>query len=342
MRIKKWTTALGVVGTLTFALAGCSPNVSTSTTSGSSGASGSDALVGQPGETYYMVTFLSGIEYWKGVYAGMQEAAKYLHVNTVYTGAPQYDINQEVTTLDQVIAKKPAGILLTAINAQALTPAINQAIAAGIPVIMFDSDAPQSNRYAYLGTSNEEAGQIAAKYLGQQLGGHGQVAIVSTPGELNLDQRVQGFKEEMQKDFPGIQIVAEENGNSDQIKTAQVTSALLQKYPNLSGIFATEADEGTGVATAVKEANKTNSLKIVSFDTDKATLQEIKDGEITATIAQGTWNMGFWGLMDAFMIHHNLLHPVSNWQQANVDPVPPSVDTGVTVITKKNVDFYLN
>jgi ribose transport system substrate-binding protein len=340
MKMKKWMIGLSAVGALTFPLAGCASN-STTATANTSGGSGSGSLSGSPNETYYMVTFLSGIEYWKGVYAGMQQAAKDLHVNTVYTGAAQYDINQEVTTLEQVIAKKPAGIMVTAINAKALTPVINQAIAAGIPVITFDSDVPDSNRYAYLGTSNEEAGQNAAKYLGQQLGGSGQVAIVSTPGELNLDQRSQGFQEEMKKDYPNVQIVAEENGNSDQIKTAQVTSTLLQKYPNLSGVFATEADEGTGVATAVKEANKTSAIKIVSFDTNKSTLQQIKDGQVTATIAQGTWNMGYWGLMDAFAVHHDLLHPVSNWKTAHVDPVPPSVDTGVTVITKDNVDFYL-
>jgi len=329
---------------LTLTLAGCSTSNSSNNSTSGNGASGGSAAVafkGSANETYYMVTFLSGIEYWKGVYAGMQAAAKDLGVKTVYTGASQYDINQEVTTMQQIIAKKPAGILVTSINAKAMTPVINQAIAAGIPVISFDSDAPDSNRYAYLGTSNFEAGQKAADYLGQALNGKGQVAVVTTPGELNLDQRTQGFTSEMKAKYPNVQVVATENGNSDQIKTAQVVSALLQRYPNLSGIFADEADEGTGSATAVKEDNKTGSVKIVSFDTDKSTLDAIQGGTITATIAQGTWNMGFWGLMDAFTIHHDMLHPVANWQTAHVDPVPPSVDTGVTVITKSNVNAYL-
>ena len=330
---KKWAASIALTGVLTTVIGLSVP--------ATSWAAATSPLQGSHSETYYMVTFLSGIEYWKGPFAGMQAAGKLLNVNTQYTGGPQYDINQEVTVLQQVIAKKPAGILLTSINAQALQPVINQAIKQGIPVISFDSDSPNSNRYAYLGTSNQEAGSIAAKYLGKQLNGKGQVAVVTTPGELNLDQRAQGFEAEMKTDFPGIQVVGVENGNSDQIKTAQVTSTLLQKYPKLSGIFATEADEGTGVATAVKEAHLTGKVKIVSFDTDKATLQQVKAGEISATIAQGTWNMGFWGLMDAFMVHHDLLHPVSDWKTANVDPVPPSVDTGVTVITKQNVGYYL-
>jgi ribose transport system substrate-binding protein len=344
--MNKKTKKLGLISAaavgLALTVAGCGTTSggSAGTTSGSAGAS-AGSFHGSSNETYYMVTFLSGIEYWKGVLAGAQAAAKDLGVKVVYTGAPQYDINQEVTTMQQVIAKKPAGILVTSINAQAMTPVINQAIAAGIPVISFDSDAPDSNRYAYLGTSNFEAGQKAADYLGKTLNGQGQVAVVSTPGELNLDQRTQGFESEMKAKYPNVKVVAVENGNSDQIKTAQVVSTLLQKYPNLSGIFATEADEGTGAATAVKEANKTSSIKIVSFDTDKATLDAIKSGQISATIAQGTWNMGFWGLMDAFTVHHDLLHPVANWQTAHVDPVPPSVDTGVTVITSQNVNAYL-
>lgn len=337
--VKKTALMLAAAALAAFALVGCSASAGSASAKSAGGSK--LAFQGSSNETYYMVTFLSGIEYWKGVYSGMQAAAQDLGVKTVYTGAPQYDINQEVTTLQQVIAKKPAGILVTSINARAMTPVINQAVAAGIPVISFDSDAPDSHRYAYLGTSNYEAGQRAAAYLGKTLDGKGQVAVVTTPGELNLDQRVQGFKDEMAAKFPNVDLVAVENGNSNQIQTAQVTSTLLQKYPKLAGIFSTEADEGTGAATAVKEANMTGSVKIVSFDTDKATLDAVQSGLITATIAQGTWNMGFWGLMDAFAIHHDLLHPVANWKTAGVDPVPPSVDTGVTVITKANVGAYL-
>lgn len=339
--MKKLSAVAGAAAALALVVTGCSTSSSSQANTTTGNSTSGASFHGSQNETYYMITFLSGIQYWKGVYAGMQAAAKDLGVKTVYTGAPQYNINQEVTTMQQVIAKKPAGILVTSMNAQAMTPVINQAIAAGIPVISFDSDAPNSKRYAYLGTSNVEAGQKAADFLGAQLHGSGQVAVVSTPGELNLDQRVQGFESEMKAKFPGVKVVAVENGNSNQIQTAQVVGTLLQKYPNLGGIFATEADEGTGASTAVQEAHKTGAVKIVSFDTDTATLQAIQHGQITATVAQGTWNMGFWGLMDAFAIHHDLLHPVANWQTAHVDPVPPSVNTGVTIITKSNVNAFL-
>ena len=83
---------------------------------------------GSKDEKYVMVTFLSGIEYWKNAFKGMEEAANNLGVKAVYKGADQYDINQQVTVLEQVIAQKPDGILVTCINPDALKAPINKAI----------------------------------------------------------------------------------------------------------------------------------------------------------------------------------------------------------------------
>jgi ribose transport system substrate-binding protein len=115
MKMKKTlaliTSTLLVGGAL---LTGCGNSAQPNST-----ASTGSPLVGSKNEKYVMVTFVSGIEYWKGAYSGMQDAAKNLGVTTEYTGATDYDINQEVTVLDQVIAQKPAGILLTCINPDA-------------------------------------------------------------------------------------------------------------------------------------------------------------------------------------------------------------------------------
>ncbi|WP_303801161.1 substrate-binding domain-containing protein [Alicyclobacillus macrosporangiidus] len=323
-------------------IAGCgtTSNSPNPTNSGASPTTGTGALAGSASEKYEMVTFLSGIDYWKGAYKGMQDAAKLFGVTTVYTGASNYDINQEVTVLNQVIAQKPAGILLTCINPDALKPSIDKAISEGIPVVTFDSDSPDSNRYSFLATSNYEAGVIAADTLAKLTGGTGDVAILVTPGQLNLQQRAQGFTDTIKQKYPNMHIVAVENGKENQIQSASVTSAILSAHPNLVGIFGTDANAGVGIATAIKEANKVGKVHIVSFDTDKATLDLVKSGVIDATLAQGTWNMGYWGMQFLFELHHNLLHPVSDWKAAHIPPLPPNVDTGVSVVTKQNVDFY--
>jgi ribose transport system substrate-binding protein len=315
---------------------------SSGTASSSSDSSSQSPFVGSKDEEYYMVTFSSGIEYWKGCFKGFEDAGKQLGVKTTYTGANQYDVNQEVTVLEQVIAKNPAGIAVTCINPDALAAPIKKAKDAGIPIVTFDADSPSSGRYSFLATGNKAAGAMAADYLGKELNGKGKVAICTLPGQLNHEERVAGFKETMASKYPDIEIVSTVNGKADQTIAATMMSGVLQANPDVNGIFASDATSGVGVATAVKEAGKVGQVKIVSFDTDKGTLDLIKDGTITASVAQGTWNMGYWSMMFLYTLHHDLVNPVDGWKDKNINPLPPSVDTGTNMVTKDNVDaFYI-
>jgi ribose transport system substrate-binding protein len=315
---------------------------SSGTASSSSDSSSQSPFVGSKDEEYYMVTFSSGIEYWKGCFKGFEDAGKQLGVKTIYTGANQYDVNQEVTVLEQVIAKNPAGIAVTCINPDALAAPIKKAKDAGIPIVTFDADSPSSGRYSFLATGNKAAGAMAADYLGKELNGKGKVAICTLPGQLNHEERVAGFKETMASKYPDIEIVSTVNGKADQTIAATMMSGVLQANPDVNGIFASDATSGVGVATAVKEAGKAGQVKIVSFDTDKGTLDLIKEGTITASVAQGTWNMGYWSMMFLYTLHHDLVNPVDGWKDKNINPLPPSVDTGTNMVTKDNVDaFYI-
>jgi ribose transport system substrate-binding protein len=151
---------------------------------------------------------------------------------------------------------------------------------------------------------------------------------------------VEGFKDTLEKDYKNLKLVQVCNGKSDQAEAAKVLSALLQAHPNIKGIFCTDATSGVGAATAVKEANKTGQVKIVSFDTDKGTLDAIKSGIISASIAQGTYVMGYQSLNFIYQLKHGLINPVENWKDKNINPLPNFVDTGVSVVTKKNVDSF--
>ena len=297
-------------------------------------------FVGNPKEEYYMVTFVSGIEYWRGCFKGMQDAAKLLGVKAIYTGAPQADVNQEATVLEQVIAKKPAGIAVTCANPDGLKAPINKAIEAGIPVVTFDADSPNSDRYCYLGTSNYNAGAAAARYIGKLLGGQGEVAVSTVTGQLNHEERKAGFVETLAKNYPNIKVVATGNDNNDQTKAATLIAGFLQAHPNLKGVFCTDALGGVGAAAAIREANAIGKVRIVSFDTDKGTLDLIKEGVISASIAQGTWSMGYWSMNFLYNVRHNLVKPVEGWRSKDINPLPGVVDTGTNVVTKTNVDAF--
>jgi ribose transport system substrate-binding protein len=295
----------------------------------------------QGDQTYTMVTFLSGIDYWKDCYRGMQDAAEYLGVKTVYTGTPEFDITAEVRVLEETLAQQPTGILLTVANAEALQKPIDAAIDAGIPLVTFDADSPLSKRYSFVGTGNYYAGVVAARYIGP-LVKSGKVGVVTRPSQGNLAQRTAGFRDTLKAEFKDViledSMIIDNEGSTTV--TATKTSALLQAEPDLKGFFSTSAEAAVGVSQALREASKIADVSHIGFDYDEATLDLIDKGDLGATLAQGTWQMGFWGLLFAYMVRNNKIESVTDWKSAGISPLPPSVDTGVVVIQKDNSKFW--
>lgn len=295
-------------------------------------------LQGDIGETYVMVTFSAGIEYWKSAIKGFEDAATDRNVSVEYRGATQYDSHEQITVLEQVIAKKPAGIAISAINPYELNSTINKAIDAGIPVVLFDSDAPASDANAFLGTNNYSAGVTGAQKMADLLGGKGNVAVITLPNQLNNKERTNGFVETIRKEYPNMKVVAIKDGKGDQLQSEKAAADIIKSYPDIQGIFATEANGGVGIADAAQSLKK--DMKIISFDTDKRTLDKIKEGAISASLAQGTWNMGYWSLQFLFQHHHGNSKLQADRQSKQSAVIPDNVDTGISIVTKENVEEY--
>lgn len=335
--VKKYFSYILIISiTIVLTFSGCSRPITNAGTEKTS-----KTFQGTKAEEYYIVTFLSGIEYWKGCTKGFKEAGDFYGVKTIHTGGIQYDINQEVTALEQIIAKNPAGIAVSCMNPEAFKTPINKAIAAGIPVVTFDADSPESKRYSFLGTGNEYAGEVAARALSEQIGASGgEVVIITLPAQQNHEERVAGFKHALETKYKNLKLVQIGNGKGDEIETAKLLSGFLQAHPKIKGVFCTDATSGVGAATAVQEAGKVGKVEIVSFDTDKGTLDAIKSGVISASIAQGTYIMGYQAMNFLFQLKHKLINPVKDWNKKGINPLPTFVDTGVSIVTKDNVQSF--
>jgi ribose transport system substrate-binding protein len=295
----------------------------------------------QESQTYYMVSFLSGIDYWKDCYRGMQDAAAFLGVEAIYTGTPEYDITAEVRVLEETLAQEPDGVLLTVINPEALKPTIDTAIAGGLPLVTFDADSPLSSRYSFLGTGNYYAGVVAARYLGPKIG-NGKAVVITVPSQGNLLERTNGFINTLQAEFPDAVTGSEyiiDNQNAAQ-KAASDLSALIQAESDIKGVFSSNAEAAIGGAQALREAGMSADVHHIGFDYNEGTLDLIDSGELGATLAQGTWQMGFWGMMSVYMVKNAKIASVSDWQAAGISPLPPVVDTGVVVINKDNSQYW--
>lgn len=295
----------------------------------------------QENQTYYMVSFLSGISYWADAFRGMQDAAEFLGVEAIYTGTPEYDITGEVRVLEETLGQQPDGVVLTVIQADALQPTIDTAIENGTALVTFDADSPLSKRYAFLGTGNYAAGVTAARYIGPLVQA-GKAAVITVPTQNNLAQRTQGFIDTLAAEFPdivsGSQYIVDNQNTSEQ--AASGLSALLQAEPDINAVFSSNAQAAIGAAQALREAGLIESVRHIGFDFDEGTLDLIDNGQLSATLAQGTWQMGFWGLMFVYMVRNGLIESVTDWQAAGISPLPPYVDTGVVVINQENSQFW--
>ena len=106
-------------------------------------------------------------------------------------------------------------------------------------------------------------------------------------------------------------------------------AAALQANKDISGVFCVDGIAGTAGPTAVKEAGR-DDIKVLAFDVDKTVLDMIKSGDIDATVAQGQYNMGYWSMVMLYTQAHELSDAA----------LPEFVDTGVTIVTKDEVDDY--
>ncbi len=288
---------------------------------------------------YVEVLALTTLPYFIDHKAGLEEAGKQFGVKTRFVGPAEYDMNAMISTMEQVTLQKPAGLIVVGFDA-VLKPAIDNAVAAGIPTVTVDADVYGSNRYFFLGTGNVAAGQQGGQVLIDAIGGSGQVVIVTKVGQSNLEERIAGYKQAIDATNGAVELVEVLNDDSDSQKAASAVAAALGKYPDLKGIACVEAAGGVGAATAVKEAGRVGDIKIVSMDRDDNTLNFVQDGTIHASIAQKTALMPYLSVLILKAYNDQRVSITQDDAQAKVLPLPNAVDTGSEVITQDNVSFW--
>src|SRR5437870_334263 len=120
-------------------------------------------------ELYVEVCALTQLPYFIDHRLGMEAAGRELGVRAEFVGPADYDMTAMIATLEQTLARRPAGLLVVGFDA-ALKPAIDHAVESGVPVITLDSDVPGSKRLCFIGTGNYAAGVAGAKALAEAIG----------------------------------------------------------------------------------------------------------------------------------------------------------------------------
>jgi ribose transport system substrate-binding protein len=289
-------------------------------------------------QLYIEVSALGNLDYFYDHKMGMEMVGKELGVRTEYVGPAEYDMNAMVSAFEQAIAKKPNGIVIVGFESS-LNAIVDKAVAQGIPVVAVDGDLPGSKRLAFVGTGNFNAGQEGGKKLASLIGGKGKVAIMTKPGQANLEERIAGYKAALAS-FKDIQIVQIADTQSDPVVAAQAAATLLQKYPDLAGIACVEAAGGSGAATAVREAKKAGKVKIIAMDRGNEVLDGIKEGVISASVAQQTALMPYYAVQILYNLNNSKVAITSNNKAAGVLGIPVVVDSGSVIIDSNNYMYF--
>lgn len=296
---------------------------------------------GHSGEIYIFISTNIKLPYWQAASAGFLQSANQLKVGYEFTGPETYDPGGERTALEYAINKKPAGILVSVADANVLKDTIDKGIAAGIPIITVDSDAPSSKRLFFIGTNNYGAGVAGGKRLAQELKGHGNVVIFTMPSQPNLDERLHGYKDALEA-TPQIKVVQIVDIKGDYQVAFDSTTQFLanDKKQHIDAFVCLEAISGKEVANVLSN-NNVKGRTVIAMDTDPETLDWVRKGVIAATIAQKPFTMAFVGLKMLDNVHHQHLPTLDrDWAHDTVAPVPAFVDTGSAMVDKSNVESF--
>lgn len=293
----------------------------------------------QKEERYILIAANVNLPYWQEAEAGLADAAKTMGVKAEMNGPATFSPKEELDAFQKAVAQNPSGILVSVTSPDMFRAAIDAAVQQGIPVICVDADAPESKRIMFIGTDNFRAGQESGKRMAEILKGHGQVVLVTIPGQFNLDERVRGVNEALKK-YTGIKVAQTIDDKGDPRNAYDGISDLLAKKEKVDGVICLEASGGAGVADALHRVDQTGKIAIVAFDKDPETLEWIDRGAINATIVQKPYIMAYYGVRFADDLHHNTVHEFKDWRSAPADPLPSWVDTGTASVTKDNLAAY--
>jgi ribose transport system substrate-binding protein len=257
---------------------------------------------------------------------GAERTARELgDVQIIWNAPSSADQLKQKEILESFITQRVDGIAISTLNGDYLADTINRAIDAGIPVVTWDSDAPNSKRHAFYGVDDLAAGRILGEEAARLLDGRGKVAVITSIGATNLERRLQGVKESLAQ-HPGIQIVEVYDIKEDPVRCAEIIATGSSRYPDLGAWVAVG---GWPVFTRNALDGLPRHVKFVSFDTIPPAPELLREGKVQVLIGQKYFG---WGSESV-----KLLHQIRNGRM----PEQTVIDSGVDIVTQENVDEYV-
>jgi ribose transport system substrate-binding protein len=272
-------------------------------------------------------------EYWKSVHAGAIKASQELGVELIWKGPLREDDREsQISIVEDLVNRSVKGIVLAPLDDIALRTPVTNATQAGIPVVIIDSDLKGDDYISFVATDNYLGGKMAARCMVDLLKGKGKVAVLRChEGSASTSKREQGFLDEIAS-AKGIQVVSSNQYGGATIETAyQASENLLAPYKTSSntigidGIFCPNESTTFGMLRALQDGGFAGHVRFIGFDSSTKLVEAMEKNQIDALIIQSPFKMGYVGVKT--MVAH-----------LKGEPVEKKIDTGVTLVTKANMN----
>ena len=273
-------------------------------------------------------------EYWKSIEAGamkakLELAAAGTPVTIIWKGPlREDDREQQIQVVENFVGRKVSAIVLAPLDCRALRAPVEEAVKAGIPVVIVDSPLLSSAPISTVSTDNFKGGELGGRRLGELLGGRGRVVMLRCQaGSASSDAREAGFLAVMKAEFPGIELLSTDQYGGVTTETAfRAAQNLMNRFgAKMDGIFASNESTANGVLLGLREAGLAGKVKFVAFDVNDHLVEALIKGDVQGLVAQDPVKMGYLGVLTAVAA---LRH----------EKVAVSVDTGVLIVTRENMD----
>ena len=296
----------------------------------------SSALLLTAADSYTIAVVPKGTthEFWKSIHAGAVKAEKELtaqgtKVKLFWKGPlREDDRDQQIQVVENFTARNVSGIVLAPLDSQALVAPVASAAQAKIPTVVIDSDLKSDKQISFVATDNFKGGQMAGEFLAQQLGGKGKVILLRYQvGSASTEAREAGFLDALKK-ASGIQLISSDQHAGATRETAyQASQNLLNRFGReVDGIFCPNETATIAMTKALRDIGRAGGqVKLVGFDSGSQSVLDLKSGDVQALVVQDPLKMGYLGVMTVV-------------QHLRGKPVEKRIDTGVSLVTKANMN----
>jgi ribose transport system substrate-binding protein len=270
-------------------------------------------------------------EFWKTVHAGAVKASRETNVDVVWKGPlKEDDLKDQIELVQSFVSQRVSGIVLAPLSDKGLGNPAKASVAAGIPVVIFDSDLQGDAHASFVATDNVAAGKLAGEHMATLLGDKGTVVVLRyQEGSASTANRERGFLEAI-RSHPGIQVLSDNQYAGATTETAFATSeSLLGAHKaadgGIGGIFTPNESTTFGMLLGLQKAGLAGKIRFVGFDSSEKLVKGVREAQLDAVVVQNPFQIGYLAVKTMVAVLRK-------------EPFEKRVDTGATLVTKDNLD----